>query len=67
MKFDNAFLTKNGGLGMQFTKGKNITLSVYPDKQGKLHVTDEANKEEKVEALKKYHFLKQRYMPAKAI
>ncbi len=46
MRFDNAFLTVNGDVGMQFVD-KGQVLSVYPDKQGTLQMTEEATTEQK--------------------
>ena len=53
MKFDNAFLTKAGKVGMQFFhKGK--LLSVYADKNGILHFSEDATDEEKASLTVQY-------------
>lgn len=42
MKFFCAFLTKNGKVGMQYSKGNAIMLSVWPGKKG-LEVSEAAS------------------------
>lgn len=39
MKFDNAFLTANGKVGLQY-KQNGIIISAWPDKKGILQVSD---------------------------
>lgn len=39
MKFDNAFKTKEGFVGMQFVSKDKRTLTVHRDKDG-LHITE---------------------------
>ena len=47
LKFDNAFLTKSGNVGMQFKNKEGKILSVYKDQKGTLQVSEEANEQEK--------------------
>lgn len=60
MRFDNAFLCKNGVVGMQFTKNKDVLISVFHDGQS-LKVSEQATPAEQEEALRKYHFIHKRF------
>lgn len=53
MRFDNAFLTKNGAVGMQFIDGKQ-TLTVYPDNNGNLIFSEEATDAQKASLTTQY-------------
>lgn len=46
MRFDNAFLTSKGNVGMQFVGFKNRTLTVYRDHKGELVYSEDANEKE---------------------
>lgn len=54
MKFDNAFLTKNGDVGMQFVNKKRDVLSIYPDANGNVHISEHFSHQEKQSALTYY-------------
>lgn len=66
MRFNNAFLTKAGKVGMQFEDGKQ-TLTVYEDKHGNILFSEEANKKQQDILRAKYIHMKHRfYRPKQA-
>lgn len=65
MRFDNAFLTKNKHVGMQFTN-HGQTFTVYRDKKGELHLSEHATVTEKAIIASMYHKRLNQYMPKKA-
>jgi|694.fasta_scaffold01034_40 hypothetical protein len=60
MKFDNAFLTKSGNIGLQF-KDKGEILTVYKDGKGKLIVSEHATIQQKGILVVKYGQMAHRY------
>lgn len=56
MKFDNAFLTVNGKVGLQY-KNNGIIISVWPDKAGNLNVSENcpATQEQKLRDMYAIH------------
>ena len=41
LKFDNAFLTKSGNVGMQFKNKEGKVLSIYKDHKGDVQVSED--------------------------
>lgn len=60
MKFDNAFLTKSGNIGLQF-KDKGEIFTVYKDGKGKLIVSEHATTQQKGILTVKYEQMAHRY------
>ncbi len=65
MKFDNAFLTKSGNVGMQFVD-KAVTYTVYTDNKGKLTTSEHASDKQKAVLAAIYKKRHIHYMPKKA-
>ncbi len=53
MRFDNAFLTKNGKVGMQFEENKAI-ITIYPDAKGNLVCSEHCTAEQKAKLVTQY-------------
>lgn len=49
MKFNNAFLTKAGNVGMQFNTNPHRLLTVYQDQKGSIVFSEDATEKEKAE------------------
>lgn len=60
MKFDNAFLTASGNVGLQF-KDKGETLSIYKDKKGVLVCSEHATVQQKGILVIKYGQMAHRF------
>lgn len=54
MRFDNAFQTVNGDVGMQFVD-KGITLTVYKDKKGNLITSEHATSDQSAALILQYN------------
>ena len=65
MKFDNAFLTKEKHIGMQFTD-HGATFTVWRDRKGMLHLSEHASVTQKAIMASMYHKRLHQYMPKKA-
>lgn len=61
MKFDNAFLTASKKVGMQF-RNKGDLISVYKDKNDKLHISEQASEEQQAKAVAAYNRLEKYYV-----
>jgi hypothetical protein len=66
MKFDNAFLTKAGNVGMQFVQ-KDVTYTAYTDNKGKLVLSEHASEQQKAAMSAIYRKRLPQYMPKKAL
>jgi hypothetical protein len=60
MRFDNAFKTSRGNVGMQFTEYNKatkqvVTFTVYRDEKGVLQCTEEASAEQKIKMLAEFN------------
>lgn len=64
MKFDNAFLTKDRNIGMQFTD-HGATFTAYKDKKGVLHLSEHATVTQKAAMAALYWKRHNQYMPKK--
>jgi len=60
MRFDNAFITKNKNVGMQFKNNKNALLTIWDDGK-RLHFTEGFTKEETESALAHYNHTKESF------
>ncbi|HET8689255.1 MAG TPA: hypothetical protein VFM18_21800 [Methanosarcina sp.] len=61
MRFDNAFLTKDKNVGMQFIE-KDEVFTVYKDKKGVIHISEHATDEQKAIILNQYKLREHRYL-----
>ena len=64
MKFDNAFLTEAGNVGLQF-KDKGEIFTVYKDKKGSLVCSEHASEFQKGLLITKYGHMAPRFQKEK--
>lgn len=60
MKFDNAFLTINGQVGMQF-RNKGELVSIYRDAEDKIHTSEGLSEEDVAKLSSRYVHLEKFY------
>jgi hypothetical protein len=60
MKFDNAFLTINGKIGMQF-RNKGELFSIYRDAKDEIHTTEGMRDDDHAKMVKSFLHLEKYY------
>jgi hypothetical protein len=61
MRFDNAFLTVNGTVGMQYKNKNGIIITAYPDKKGNLQVSEGLDDATKSKLIQNYNTHARKY------